>query len=402
MIKSGQLKNITDSPGVYLFKRGQEILYIGRATSLRNRVRSYFGRGLAETRGEWLVKMVNEATRVETRPTDSVLEALILEAVLIKKHQPKHNAKEKDGKTFWYVVITEEKWPRILLVRGSNLEKYLTSAVFGPFPYSTEIKTALKIIRKIFPFRDKCKPGGSRPCFNYQIGLCPGVCAGLVSETDYRKLVKQIGLFFSGKKRQLLQSLDSEMKRLARKQMFEGAGKIKKQLFALQHIQDVALIKSEGISSESGQGLFRLEAYDVAHLGGQNTVGVMVVLENGEMVRDKYRKFKLRTSKAGDDLGALREILGRRLNHPEWPFPNLIVIDGGKNQLKVAENTLLENGLEQMALVSVVKDDKHRAREILGDKTAGKKYEAEIIRANHEAHRFAISYHRQKRRRALF
>lgn len=402
MIKSGQLKNLLDAPGVYLFRRGREILYIGRATSLRNRVKSYFGKGLAETRGEWLVKMVNEATRVETRPTDSVLEALILEAVLIKKYQPKHNAKEKDGKTFWYVIITEESWPRILLVRGSNLEKYLTSAVFGPFPHSAEIKTALKIIRKIFPFRDKCKPGSSRPCFNYQIGLCPGVCAGVISGSDYQGPIKQIGLFFSGKKGQLLRGLNSEMRRLSRRQMFEEAGKIKKQLFALQHIQDVALIKPENISPRNEKGSFRLEAYDVAHTSGQNAVGVMVVLESGEMVGDKYRKFKLRTSKAGDDLGSLREILERRFNHPEWPLPNLIVVDGGKNQLNLAKKVLLENDLEKIALVSVVKDDKHRAREILGDRMMSVSYEGEIIKANHEAHRFAISYHRQRRSGAMF
>ena len=413
MIKSGQLfkpSKLPNTPGVYLFKRAREILYIGKATNIKNRVRSYFGPDLGKTRGEWLVKMMQEATRVAHVQTDSVLEALILEASLIKKHQPRYNAKEKDDSSFYFVVITKEKYSRVLLVRGKDLAKaeYQKSKIFGPFPHSSEIRTAMKLIRKIFPFRDKCLPraesrGVSKACFNYQIGLCAGVCNGAISQQDYQNLIKQLKLFFAGKKKSLLKNLKQEMSKLAREQKFELASQVKKRLFALQHIQDVALISAP---VEQEQKKFRLEAYDVAHLAGQNAVGVMVVLENGEFNQNEYRKFKLREAKPGDDLAGLREILERRFNHPEWRSPDLIVIDGGKTQLNLAKKVLQENNPSadggKINLVSVVKDDKHKAREILGNKISAQEREREIIKINHEAHRFAIAYHRQKRRKGMF
>ncbi len=420
MIKSGQLfkpSKLPNTPGVYLFKRAREILYIGKATSLRNRVRSYFSKDLHATRGEWLVKMMQEATRVAHVQTDSVLEALILEASLIKKYQPKFNAKEKDDSSFYFVVITKEKYARVLLIRGKDLTEYKNSraTIFGPFPHSSEIRTAMKLIRKIFPFRDKCLPraesrGVSKACFNYQIGLCAGVCNGAISQIDYQNLIKQLKLFFSGKKKSLLKNLQQEMKNLAQAQKFELANQVKRRLFALQHIQDVALIKSENINlanqDSSNQKKFRLEAYDVAHLAGQNAVGVLVVLENGEFNPNQYRKFKLRVAKPGDDLAGLREILERRLKHSEWRLPDLIVIDGGKTQLNLAKKVLQENNPSadgaNIKLVSVVKDDRHKAKEILGDKVSAQEQEKQIIKINHEAHRFAIAYHRDKRRKAMF
>ncbi len=419
MIKSGQLKRLPDSPGVYLFKRGRVILYVGKATSLRSRVRSYFNQNIGATRGEWIVKMLAQATRVDFRPTDSVLEALVLESVLIKKHQPEYNTLEKDDSSFSYIIITREEFPRLLLARGTQLASldYKASKIFGPFPHARELREALKLIRKIFPFRDKCLPraqsGGklnqTRPCFNAQIGLCPGVCAGKVTAKEYSKTIKHLKLFFAGKKKELLKSLKSEMSKLAREQKFEQANLVKKQIFALQHIQDVALIKQENIrvvdeTGREGRGkkIFRIEAYDVAHLAGASAVGVMVVLEDGELSPSQYRKFKLRTAKPGDDAGALREILERRANHPEWREPSLVVLDGGLIQLNAAKKTLVRSGWSVPA-VSVVKDDKHKPKGVLGERKLAEKYETEIIRANHEAHRFALSYHRQLRgKKALF
>lgn len=401
MLKSGQLKNLPRTPGVYLFKHAREILYIGKATSLRDRVSSYLKSDVLASRGERIISMMAQATSIDYLETDSALEALILEAALIKKHQPKYNAREKDDSSFWFVVVTREDYPRILLVRGKDLFKYQTNAQFGPFPYSGEIRAAMKIIRKIFPFRDKCQPNSGKACFNYQIGLCLGICVSKISKQDYRKVIRHVKLLFAGRKTQLLRDLNREMKQLAKAQKFELANQTKKQIFALKHIQDVALIKSESANLDLAKNKFRLEAYDVAHLGGQNSVGVMAVWQNGELAPDQYRKFKLRNTPAGDDLAGLREILERRLNHPEWPMPDLLVIDGGKTQLNTAKKVLLENGLiGKVGLVSVVKDETHRAREILGDKSLANQHEVEIIEANHAAHRFAISYHREKRRKA--
>jgi excinuclease ABC subunit C len=395
---------LPESSGVYLFKKGKSILYIGKATSLKDRVKSYFSNDVISTRGPLIVDMVFNADKIDYIETDSVLEALILEAELIKKHQPKYNTKEKDNKSFNYVVITKEDFPRILVERGRNLEKiqdlkFKIQEKFGPYTNGTQLKEAIKIIRKIFPFRDNCSLNQKRGCFNYQIGLCPGVCIGLVTKKEYKKTIKNIKLFFEGKKKQIIKNLEKGMNTFAKKQEFENADKVKKTIFALNHIQDVALIKDEyslpgqGISNiEYSKNNFRIEAYDVAHLSGTNNVGVMTVIENGEINKNEYRKFIIRESK-GSDTDALKEILERRLKHKEWSFPQIIVVDGGKAQINIARKIVDKN----IEIVSVLKSENHKPKAILGSKKITEKYSKDILLANNEAHRFAIKYHREKR-----
>jgi len=377
--------NLPDSPGVYFFQKGKDILYVGKATSLKDRVKSYFAPRILSTRSPLIAKMLEEAERVEFIQTDSVLEALILEANEIKKNQPYYNSKEKDDKSYNFVTITKEEFPKVTITRGLG--------TYGPFPYGGELKEALKIIRKIFPYRDvKCKLSG-KPCFNAQIGLCPGPCAGWISKLEYRKIIRNIKLFFEGKKETLIRILEKEMKTLAKAQKFEEAEKVKGQLFALNHIQDVALIKADVSKTVFDIG-FRIEAYDIAHISGTNVVGVMTVVENGEVAKSQYRKFKIRADK-NDDTKNLKEVLSRRFGHPEWRFPNLIVVDGGQSQLNVARK------ITNIPAVAVTKDEHHRAREILGLKglalntnSQGQTLERAILLANSEAHRFAIKYHR--------
>lgn len=390
-------KTLPDHPGVYIFRgHKRAILYIGKATSLRTRVASYFRRDLIATRGPILVGMVEAAKSVDFIETDSVLEALILEAHLIKKHQPSYNTKEKDNKSFNYVVVTKEEFPRVITMRGRELDANLAEIKysFGPFPQGSVLREALGIVRKIFPFRDKCKPNSGRPCFNAQIGLCPGVCSGTISRTEYAKTIRRIKLFFEGKKTTLITGLEREMKVAAKNQKFEEAGRIKKMIFALNHIQDVALIKIPQTTPLS-ESTFRIEAYDVAHISGTNTVGVMTVIEDNEPRKSDYRKFKIRTS-TNDDNASLREMLERRFAHTEWPTPKLIVVDGGKAQINTALRALEEWGVK-IPIVGVVKNEQHRPKDILGDKTITRPHERMILLANNEAHRFAIGYHRQLR-----
>lgn len=397
---------IPDSPGVYFFKKGKKILYIGKATSLRDRVRSYFSGNILVSRGQLILKMLNEANAVDSIKTDSVLEALILEARLIKKYQPPYNTKEKDDKSFNYVVITKEDFPRILIIRGKDLEKkrslYDIKYLFGPFPHGVIFKDAMKIIRKLFPFRDTCAPapavGLGKPCFNRQIGLCPGVCSGEVSKAKYGRTINRIKLFFEGKKSSLIKTLESEMKRYAKEKKFEEAEKVKKTIFALNHIHDIALIKDE-LKSRQGRPLpenFRIEAYDTAHTSGANAVGVMVVVEDGELKSADYRKFNISDENAGNDISALEEVLDRRFKHIEWPNPRLIVVDGGKAQYNVARK-VLDKYSYNITIAAVVKDEKHKPKNILGDANIKMQYEKEILLANSEAHRFALSFHRKKR-----
>lgn len=452
--------NLPDAPGVYFFKKSgtndatngvssataPEILYIGRATSLRDRVKSYFADELIHTRGPLLIDMVTQADTITWEETGSVLEAIILENNLIKEHQPRYNTKEKDNRSYNYIVITEEEFPRVLVVRGRNLEHLgqadlgNTRYSFGPYPYATVLRDALRIIRKMFPFRDTCTPAtpgkNGKPCFNHQLGLCPGVCDGSTTAEEYALNIRRITLFLQGKTSTLLAELERDMRAYAREQLFEKANDVKKTIYALSHIQDMALIKKGDTSADLTIGQrdgFRIEAYDVAHLGGKDVVGVMTVIRNGMPDKTEYRKFRVKravkkVSEAAsvqgyDDVNNLKEILTRRFARVDWPMPDLIVVDGGLTQKKVAEGVvaLMVKGAiiqNHIPVVSVVKDDRHVARDILGGEKKGGGMEGEnvgretyinlistyrdsILLANHEAHRFAITYHKLLRKRAF-
>lgn len=387
--------NLPDQPGVYFFRDKKGLLYIGKATSLKDRVKSYFNKDLINSRGPRLTNMLDQAVTVTWQATDSVLEALLLETSLIKKHQPKYNAKEKDDKSYWHVAITKEDFPQVLQVRGKDLTGKNFASVFGPFTSGSELKEALKIIRKIFPYRDaRCQPNQGKPCFNRQIGLCPGVCTGEVGKAEYAKTVRNLKLFFNGKKGAVVKNLEMEMKHLAKNKEFEKAAKMRNQIFALNHIRDVALIKDKSLDPVLSS-TFRIEAYDIAHTSGKEVVGVMTVVENGEINKNGYRKFKLSQNK-NDDTGNLTEILSRRLNHVEWPAPKLVVVDGGLTQLNAAKKVFNQAGVT-WPVVAVTKDERHKAKQIIGDQDKIKDQEREVLLANSEAHRFAITWHRQRR-----
>jgi excinuclease ABC subunit C len=357
--------------------------------------------------------MVFKAYKIDFIKTNSVLEALILENNLIKKHLPKYNTKEKDDKSYSYIVITKEEYPRVLIVRGKEIKaglSYDIKSQFGPYPNASQLRESVSIIRKIFTFRDKCELNQKKPCFNYQIGLCPGTCFNLISKKDYLKIIKSIELFLSSKTSLLIKKLEREMKAYAKERKFEEAKKTRDTIFALRHIQDVAVIKADQSQSDvnffgprissselrpdtqksTSDRLFRIEAYDAAHLAGSNNVGVMVVMEDGELKKSDYRKFKIQNSK-GSDVGALQEMLERRLKHTDWTLPNLIVVDGNLIQLNVAKK------LMSIPLVAVTKDERHKAKAIIGAENLVKKYKKEILLINNEAHRFAIAFHRKRR-----
>jgi excinuclease ABC subunit C len=391
---------LPDAPGVYLFKKGDDILYIGKATFLTDRVKSYFSADLIKTRGMLLVDMVAKAETVEWQETGSVLEALLLETELIKQHKPYYNTKEKDDKSYSYVVITKEEYPTIYMLRGRNLErqdKGHYSHIFGPFTSGVQLKEALHIIRKIFPYKDeKCVANSGKMCFNASIGLCPGVCAGKISSAEYKKQVKKIALFLGGHTKQVVTELKREMNRYAKAMKFEDAEVVKKQVYALEHIRDVSLIKNDSSAKRVGQtGETRIEAYDIAHMQGEHMVGVMVVMIDGELAPSEYKKFIIKSVKGANDPAALREVLLRRLGHPEWGMPNVIVVDGNDVQKNIAREVVTDTSIR---ILSVVKDNRHKAKDILGEipKTVAP---LDVYKINAEAHRFAIAYFRRKQRK---
>ena len=403
ILKREDIRELPDTPGVYFFLSNElEILYIGKATSLRDRVRSYFSTDIQATRGPKISTMLTKASSIAYQPTDSVLEALLLESERIKEHAPIYNTDLKDNKSFNFVIMTDEEFPQILTIRGRELAEGKAPGkilhLFGPFPNGLQLRSALKIVQNIFPFRDnKCRPGQGKPCFNRQIGLCPGVCTGEISKREYGSILRNITQFFEGKKDIVMKRLEREMKARAKKLEFERANEIKKTLFALQHIQDVALISEQGAeNNKQGAKTIRIEAYDVAHLAGGSAVGVMTVVENGIAEKNAYRKFRLRQEYTGNDLLALEEILRRRLGHPEWPLPDILAVDGSFLQYGVAERILAEWKLI-IPIVGIVKNDQHKAERIIGDAGLIQRYTKEILLANAEAHRFAITYHRKRR-----
>lgn len=399
---------LPDSPGVYFFLgTRKKILYIGKATTLNNRVRSYFSPDIVEKRSPLIQKMVDEAVTVEFTKTDSVLEALILETNLIRTHKPFYNTKSKDDKSYNHLVITDEEFPRVLIVRGKDLtEKFSEEDIkyhFGPFPNSTLFKEALKITRKLFQFYDSKAPVGEEKGkfqkgkidFNKQIGLYPSVH----SKAEYSKTIRHIKLFFQGKKDQVIRELSKDMMHLAKSEKFEEADVIKRRIFALKHIQDVSLIKDENRTYRSINNI-RIEAYDIAHLQGSDMVGVMVVLEGEEPARNEYRKFKIQNYVKANDTGALKEVLERRFKHSEWSLPQIVVVDGAVAQKKVAESVIKDHGLT-IPVIAVVKDNKHKPIRLIGPNEILGTHKYSILLANSESHRFAITYHRSKRSHQL-
>ncbi len=401
-------KKLPDAPGVYFFLGARkEILYIGKATSLQNRVRSYFATDLREKRSQLIEKMVADAKTVEWTVTDSVLEALILETNLIRTHKPRYNTISKDDKSYNHLVITKEEWPRVLVVRGKDLtEKFVDDEImyeFGPFPSGTLFREALKIVRRLFKFYDTARPLGEEKSkvtkgkidFNRQIGLYPKE----VDKKEYQKTIRHIKLFFEGKKERIIKELEKDMMAAAKREAFEQAAILKKKIFALQHIQDVSLIKDD-TRMYRDEKTVRLEAYDVAHLQGEDMVGVMTVVERGEPKKSEYRKFKIKTVSKSNDVAALREMLERRLEHTDWPYPQIIVVDGSTAQKNAAERVLHKAGVV-IPVVGVVKDDRHRPIRVVAPVKLRQQYENDILLANAESHRFAVGFHRERRRLKL-
>lgn len=384
-------KHIPSSPGVYLMKDVHgEILYIGKAANLYRRVSSYFLRP-HDTRIE---KLVSEIKKISFQETDSALEALVLEAKLIKQEQPPYNIREKDDKSFLFIEITKEDFPRVLLVRGKNPHQ---GKRFGPFVSSTDAREALHILRKIFPWNTHLPDHigkQKRPCFDYQMGLCPGTCMGFITKKDYAENIKNLLLFLSGKKKSLLKNLEKKMQQASEILAFERAKKYRGQIFALNHIQDSLFIKKDEYREENMDNEFRIEGYDISNISGTDAVGSLVVFSNNLPRKNEYKKFIIKTVQGQNDTAMLREVLLRRFKN-NWPLPNLIFVDGGKPQVSAVLRALDESGIS-VPVVGIAKGPTRKKVEFIGTVPSGVLKET-LIHVRDEAHRFAISFHRARR-----
>lgn len=408
-IKGGPLPK---EPGVYYMKNAKgTLLYIGKASNLARRVAQYWQR----PHGAHIEKMVPSITEVEYQVTDSVIEALILEANEIRKKKPPFNIIGKDDASFLHLAITNEAFPKPILVRGHELErlpKRRFKRVFGPYTSSAAIRAALELSRKLFEWSD-CDPGAKRACFNYHIKRCPGVCIGAVSKEEYAKIIHRLTLFFDGKKKAVMKDLEKEMKLASKNERFETAARLRNQIYALTHINDVSVIKSDDRDRTADDivNIFgRVEAYDVSNIGDTEIVGVMTAMWEGLPKKSWYKKFKIRTVKKANDVASIREVLMRRFERakiekgPSWALPDMIVIDGGKPQVYAAADVLEKLGLD-IPMIGFAKGLDRRQDVVVyppGKRTPElqrvvTRYKKILQHARDEAHRFAVTFHRKRR-----
>ena len=402
-MNASEYKSLPETPGVYLMKdAGGRILYVGKAGNLRRRVSSYFER----PHDVRIQTLVGRIAAIDHRDTDTAIEALILEAELIRKFSPPFNVKEKDDKSFLYIEITKDKFPRVLLVRGRDIAGKIGKR-FGPFTSASSAREALKFLRKIFPWstHDPDRIGTfKRPCFDYEIGLCPGTCVGRVTRADYMKNIGHLKLFLEGKKARVVKNLEKEMARVSKKLEFEKAMKLRHQIFALKHIEDTAFISDSEIvmpkASDLAVSPFRIEGYDISNISGTSAVGSMVVFENGRPNKNEYRKFKIRTVVGPNDVGMLTEVLERRFRHAGWRLPDLVLIDGGVPQTNAAYRVMRAAGLK-IPMVGLAKGPERKRNDIVGAVPKNVSLKT-LIQVRDEAHRFAIGYHKALRRVKTF
>lgn len=397
------LASLPRQPGVYYFHdRDGKILYVGKATSLRARVSSYWSRPLDAR----LTNMLPKIATIRIQTTETALEALILEANEIQRLDPPVNVLGKDGKTFAQIVLTKEVYPRFLIHRPTQKLKVPIERSFGPYTSAYIARKALQLLESIFQTHCKGAPHSGRPCLYYQLGKCPGICVGKIRPTDYRKRIRSVVDFLQGKKQRLIATTKRQMEAAARALRYEDASRLRDQLFGLEHIRDTAFMTDDATDFLGLSFPSRLEAYDISNIGASAAVASLVVLEHGRPNPAQYRHFQIKTVHGQNDIAMVSEVITRRMAHDDWPMPEFIVIDGGAPQRKAAETAIARAGTS-IPIAGVVKGPSRKlarlvpsdlARQWLSDhRLTTQLFEPVVRLARDEAHRFAIKYHRTLR-----
>ncbi len=409
-----KIRSLPLTSGVYLMRNAQgEVVYIGKAVSLRKRAQSHFRPSpVISSKGDWLVSQVADIDYISTA---SEAEALILEASLIKQYQPKFNMELRDDKSYPFIHVTEEGFPRIAVVRWQQKKGEAPPAgrYYGPYVNPKLIREALDIIRKIFHFRT-CDPFPHKACLDFHIGLCDAPCINNIAKEEYNKIIDNVCLILEGKKDELYGELRREMEALARARKFEEAAKVRDQIRAIGALYsgtpDVNYYK-ETEQLQRALNLTRrperIEAFDISNIMGHQAVGSLVSFLNGRPDKNNYRRFRIREVEGIDDFKMIAEVVKRRyrrLKNERLIFPDLIMIDGGKGQLQAALQELRALKVD-IPIIALAKREEEvflparrnpvrLARDSLGLKL--------LQRVRDEAHRFAVSYHRLLRKKAVW
>ena len=335
-----KLNKLPAAPGVYFHKNTTgEIIYVGKAAVLKNRVRQYFQKSHKDVKTEALVAEIFDTDWIVV---DTEMDALFLESEMIKRYMPKWNILLRDDKTVSYVRVSmQDEVPYVSFTRNPVDDR---AVYVGPFYGKSAVEKAVRILRHVFPYY--VKPYDGKKSLDTDLYLTPGIEIGLTTTKDYKRNLKKLIRYLEGDREKLLKDLKKTMYDEASKGNYELAAEARNQLFGLRELKKkIVFSDKEFLDISSDQALKqlqnllklpkpprRIEGYDISHQSGENTVGSMVVFVNGTAARSEYRKFKIRTS-TNNDLKSLTEMITRRLKHKEWDFPDLIILDGGIAQV---------------------------------------------------------------------
>lgn len=372
-IENGWLKKIPQTIGVYQFLKGREILYIGKAVNLKARLASHLQNARLDPKEEALIA---GAKSVKITSVPSEFQALLLEARLIQKHQPRYNRRAKDNKSPLYIHVTTDEYPKVLTIRGQDLAE-AKGQFFGPFQSTVVVRDLIREIRKVVPFCTRARLGKT-PCFHSKIGQCdpcPNVVASNKSQVaraelkrKYRKNIRQVIRILKGQIEPVTQDLQKQLQTLSTAQKYEEALVVRNRLMRFERLltQTLGVRDEEPAATNPKEaltrlqdllsrfyptnldGLKRIEAYDISNFQGDQATASMVVLTEGQVDKSQYRKFKIKVGENKSairnlgDTGMLAQVVARRFHNP-WPRPDLIVVDGGKPQVRAVRSTLSEN-----------------------------------------------------------
>ena len=412
-----KLKNLPAAPGVYFHKnQAGEIIYIGKAAVLKNRVRQYFQKNQKDAK---TTALVAEITDIDWIVVDTEMDALFLESEMIKRYQPKWNILLRDDKTVSYVRIDlKSPVPHVSITRTPMDDQ---ATYIGPFYSKVAVQKALRILRKVFPFYDR--PFKEQKTLYTDLGLTPGLEIGATTVAEYRKDLRQLIRYLKGDRQKLMRDLEAAMEKAAQSENYELATKLRNQLFSLKALkQKIVFSDQEFLDLSNDQALRqlqnllrlsdpprRIEGYDISHHAGEHTVASMVVFSNGVADRSEYRKFRIRSS-TNDDVASLREVLTRRFKHRDWTYPDLIILDGSTGQLSAVRDLVAPL---QIPIIGRDKSGSHsHGGPVKITFLLDRQYQTLALPDNHhvarlvarideEAHRFAVTYHSLLKRQSM-